>query len=279
MNIDFFGAKSPDAPTLLSLHGLEGSSNSHYMRGLALAASAGGWRAVAMNFRSCGGALNLLPRFYHSGETGDLDFVARRLADRFEGPLLLAGFSLGGNVLLKWLGEQGEGLPDNVKGAVAISTSFTPGESATALDSPRGFIYRRYLLASCKRKGLEMIRRHPGLIDSDRVRRARTFHEFDRWVTAPVHGFEDERDYYERSSSLRFIPRIRIPTLLLQSRDDPIVPARAYPHSHVEKSPWVRGVFSHQGGHVGFIEGKNPFAPEFWAEKCAVSFLSACMEA
>ncbi len=259
------------------MHGLEGSSHSHYMKGMARAAVEQGWRAVALNFRSCGGELNRLPRFYHSGETGDLDFAARQLSGRFEGPLLIAGFSLGGNVLLKWLGERGEALAEKISGAVAISASYAPGECATALDSPRGFIYRRHLLASCKRKGLEMARRHPGLIDPERVRRARTFYEFDRWVTAAVHGFADERDYYAESSSLRFLPRIRVPALLLNSRDDPIVPAHIYPDSAVAESPWLSGMFAPRGGHVGFVAGRNPLTPEFWAEKCAVSFLSACL--
>ncbi len=278
LDIDFLDAQSPESPTLLCVHGLEGSSHSHYMKGIARAAAARGWRPVALNFRSCGGGPNRLARFYHSGETGDIDFVARRLAERFEGPLLLAGFSLGGNVLLKWLGERGEALPEKVRGAVAISASFAPGESAALLDSPRGFIYRRRLLASCKRKGLELARRHPGLIDPERVRRSRTFYEFDRWVTAPVHGFADEREYYADSSCLRFIPRIRVRALLINSRDDPIVPAHTYPQSEVEESPWLRGAFLSEGGHVGFVGGGNPLAPQFWAENCAVSFLSKCME-
>ncbi len=277
LDIDFLDAQSPESPTLLCVHGLEGSSRSHYMKGIARAAAARGWRSVALNFRSCGGEPNRLPRFYHSGETGDIGFAARRLAERFEGPLLLAGFSLGGNVLLKWLGECGEALPEKVRGAVAISTSFAPGESATAIDSARGFIYRRHLLASCKRKGLALARRHPGLIDPERVRRSRTFYEFDRWVTAPVHGFRDELEYYADSSCLRFIPRIRVPALLINSRDDPIVPPHTYPQSEVEESPWLRGMFVSHGGHAGFVEGKNPFAPEYWAEKCAVSFLAACL--
>ncbi len=168
-------------------------------------------------------------------------------------------------------------MAEKVSGAVALSAAFAPGECATVLDSPRGFIYRRHLLTSCKRKGLELARRHPGLVDPERVRRSRTFYEFDRWVTAPVHGFADERDYYAYSSSLRFLSRIRVPALLLNSRDDPIVPAHVYPGSAVAESPWLHGIFSRQGGHVGFVAGRNPAAPEFWAEKCTVSFLSACL--
>ncbi|MEE9257416.1 MAG: alpha/beta fold hydrolase, partial [bacterium] len=266
------GPAASSAPTLLILHGLEGSSRSHYVRGLAGRAAAGGWRAAAMNFRSCGGEANRLPRLYHSGETDDLDFAAASLAERFGAPLVVVGFSLGGNVLLKWLGERRGEAPPELRGAAAVSASFAPGECAVRLDSLRGAIYRRHLLKSAQRKAEAFSRRHPGLIDPGRVRRARGFVEFDRWATAPIHGFRDETDYYADASSLRFIPEIKIPTLILSSRDDPIVSEKTFPAQAAGRSPWLRGVLLPSGGHCGFIEGRNPFGAGFWADGCVLSF-------
>lgn len=267
-----------EAPTLLLLHGLEGSSDSHYIRGLAAGASALGWCAAALNFRSCSGEPNRMPRLYHSAETGDLDFAARRLAGRVKGPLLIAGFSLGGNVLLKWLGERGEGLPPSLRGAAAVSASFEAGECARVIDRPGGAIYRRPLLSTLRAKCQELSARYPGIIDTERVRRARTFVEFDRWATAPVHGYADEREYYAAASSIEDIPEIRLPALILSARNDPIVPERSYPAEAVRTSPWLRGLFLPAGGHAGFIGGRNPAAPEYWGEGCVLSYLAACLE-
>ncbi|MEE9275027.1 MAG: alpha/beta fold hydrolase [bacterium] len=272
------GREGGSLPTLLALHGLEGSSDSFYIRGLAAGAAARGWRTAALNFRSCGGAPNRLPRLYHSGETGDLEYVVCRLSEGLEGPLLLAGFSLGGNVLLKWLGERGEGVPGHVLAAAAVSASFAPGACAAALDSPRGALYRRSFIHYLREKFREIGRRHPGVIDPEKVRRMRTFAELDRWFTAPLHGFADERDYYERASSLGDLPRIRVPTLLLSAADDPIVPSDVFPREAVAASPWLRGALLPTGGHIGFVEGRNPRAAGFWAEKRLLEFLAACLE-
>lgn len=255
---------------------MEGSSRSHYVQGLAGEAARRGWRAAALNFRSCSGEMNLRPRFYHSGETGDLDFVAARLIERLEGPLLLAGFSLGGNVLLKWLGEQGEGVPAAVRGAAAVSVPFAPGECARRLDSPGGAPFRWNLLSSLRAKCRRVARRHPGLLDPERVLRIRTIAEMDRWYTAPLHGFTDEEDYYARSSCLKYLPAIRVPALLLSAADDPIVPAACFPHAAVRGSAWLRGELLPAGGHVGFVGGTNPLAPEFWGERRAAGFLAGC---
>jgi len=273
LEVDFLDAEAPDAPTLLILHGLEGSSASHYARGAAARARALGWRAAALNFRSCGGAPNLRPRFYHCGETGDLAFAAERILERFDAPLALAGFSLGGSVLLRWLGERGEGVSPRVRGAVCVSASFQPGVCARALDSPAGWLYRRHLLGSAKRKAREFSERHPGLIKAKAARRARTFHEFDRAVIAPLYGFRDELDYYEKADCSPWLSRVRVKTLLLASEDDPIVPARVFPREEIEKSPWLTGVLSKRGGHVGFVSGRIVRSPGYWAEERAFAFL------
>lgn len=265
-------AGPPGAPMLLALHGLEGSSSAHYIRGLLKQAQLRGWRALALNFRSCSGDANRLLRSYHSGETADLGELvgrARREADR----IVIAGCSLGGNVLLKWLGEQGASVPREILAAAALSVPFDLAACARTLDS-RGFwrfVYRTRFLRTLKRKSLEKARMFPGRLDVQRIRRAPTLAEFDDAVTAAVHGFESAADYYAQSSSAQFIGSIRIPTLLLSALDDPFIPADCIPRGVPEcvtLETWP------QGGHLGFIEGP-PWWPRFYAERRAAEFLAA----
>ena len=260
-----------DAPLLLLLHGLEGSSSAHYIRGLLAQAEARHWRALALNFRGCSGDMNRLVRSYHSGETGDLGELVRRglvEADR----IVLAGCSLGGNVLVKWLGEQGASVPREIKAAVALSVPFDLALSARTLDGP-GFwrwVYRTRFLRTLKRKSLAKLKKFPGAADPDRVRRARTLFEFDDALTARVHGFGSAPDYYAQSSSRSFVERVRVPLLLLSAADDPFIPAQCIPR------PANRSVtleISPEGGHLGFVEGP-PWRPRFYAERRAVEFLA-----
>jgi len=260
------------APMLLALHGLEGSSSAHYIRGLLKQAQLRGWRALALNFRSCSGDANRLLRSYHSGETGDLGELvdrARREADR----IVVAGCSLGGNVLLKWLGEQGAGVPREIRAAAALSVPFDLAACARTLDS-RGFwrrVYRTRFLRTLKKKSLEKARLFPGKLDVPRIRQAPTLAEFDDVVTAAVHGFSSAADYYARSSSAGFIHSIRVPTLLLSALDDPFIPPECIPRAVpdcVTLEIWP------QGGHLGFVEGP-PWRPRFYAERRAAEFLSA----
>lgn len=269
---------APDnAPRLLILHGLEGTIHSHYVGGLMQEAHAHGWAADLLIFRSCGAEPNRALRFYHSGETSDLDAVVRRLiAHDPARPLVLAGVSLGGNVLLKWLGEQGENTPTPIRGAAVISVPFDLARGARRLD--RGFsrVYQAHFLRTLRHKALGKSARYPNAIDADVVRRARTLYEFDDLVTAPVHGFRDADDYYTQSSSLAWLARVRTPTLLLSARDDPFLPsevldevraiARTNPSLHIE--------FVERGGHVGFTAGTVPWRPFYYAEYRAVDFLA-----
>ena len=279
LDVDFLDADEPDAPTLLVLHGLEGSADSHYVRGAAARARALGWRTLALNYRSCSGEPNRNPRFYHCGETGDPGFVAGRILERFSGPLVLAGFSLGGNVLLKWLGERGDGVSARIRGAACISASINPAACAKVLDSVAGYFYRWHLLSSVKRKAERFVKLHPGLIDIEGVRRARTFHHFDRLVIAPLYGFRDELDYYEKADASPYLPHIRVKTLILAAEDDPIVPPHVFPHDQVAESDWLSGVLVKNGGHVGFVAGGNPRSPAYWAEERAFGFLDDCLRA
>lgn len=265
----------PGAPLLLVLHGLEGSARSHYVTGLLRAATVREWRGVALNFRSCSGELNRLPRFYHSGDTGDLDEVVRRLVEREPGVRLGAvGVSLGGNVLVKWLGERGDGAPRQLVGAVGISVPFDLAACARVLD--RGFrraVYTANFMRTLRRKVSLKARVHPGFVDAAAARRARTFAEYDRAVTAPLHGFAGAEDYWRRASSGPYVAGIRRPTLLINALDDPFVPPESLPDP-AALPPGVRAEFSPHGGHAGFLEGRWPWRVAAWAERRAVEFLA-----
>ena len=265
-----------DSPLLLALHGLEGSSSAHYVRGLLAQARSRGWRALALNFRGCSGDMNRLVRSYHSGETGDLGELVRRARSESD-RIAIAGFSLGGNVLVKWLGEQGASAPREIRAAAALSVPFDLAVCAQTLDGP-GFwrwVYRTRFLRSLKRKSIEKLGKFPGAADLQRVRRARTLVEFDDALTARLHGFEGATDYYAQSSSAPFVERVRVPLLLLSAEDDPFVPARCIPRP---ANPLVEAEIPAKGGHLGFVEGP-PWSPRFYAERRAAEFLAGYLEA
>jgi hypothetical protein len=257
---------------VLVLHGLEGSSRSHYVVGLLRQARARGWRGVAMHFRSCSGELNRQPRLYHSGETGDLAAVVDRLVRREpEVRLGAVGTSLGGNVLLKWLGEQGDGAPAQLRAAVGVSVPFDLASCARRLD--RGLhraLYAANFLSTMRRKVRDKARMFPAFVDVEAAWRARTFAEYDRVVTAPLGGFADEVDYWRRASSGPYLAAIRRPTLLISALDDPMVPAESLPDP-AGLPAHVRAEFVPHGGHAGFLEG--PWAATSWAERRALDFI------
>lgn len=265
----------PGLPLLLILHGLEGSARSHYVTGLLREASARRWRGVALNFRSCSGEPNRLPRFYHSGETGDLEQVVGLLTEREPSLRIGAvGVSIGGNALLKWLGERELDVPKQVIGAVAISVPFDLAASVRVLDEGlRRAVYTTSFLRSLKAKVRAKARTHADFVDVRAVMRARTLAEYDRAVTAPLHGFADELDYWTRSSSVPLLGRIRRPTLLVNALDDPFVPAVSLPDP-ARLPSWVVAEFVPRGGHVGFVEGRWPWRVTSWAERRAVAFLA-----
>lgn len=271
---------SDGAPRLLILHGLEGTVRSHYAGGLLHEAHRRGWAADLLIFRSCGDEPNRALRFYHSGETSDVDAVVRRLiADDPTRPLLIAGVSLGGNVLLKWLGEQGDRAPHQLRGAAAISVPFDLARGSRHLD--RGFsrFYQAHFLRSLRLKAIGKSAHYPQALSPEVVRRARTLYDFDDLVTAPVHGFRDADDYYARSSSLHFLASIRTPTLLLSARDDPFLPAQVLDEVReiARSNSLLQLEFVERGGHVGFISGTIPWRPFYYAEWRVAEFLGAAL--
>ncbi|HEY9397130.1 MAG TPA: hydrolase [Burkholderiales bacterium] len=247
-----------DAPLLVLFHGLEGGSRSHYSRAMMQAAHGRGWRLLLPHFRGCGGEANRLPRAYHSGDTVEAEWILRKAFERAAGRSLYAmGVSLGGNVLLKWLGEQGEAASRIVRAAAAISAPLDLMAAGNALE--RGFnrIYARMFLATMVAKSMDIIARFPGLFDAERAAHARTLREFDDAVTAPLHGFADVADYWTRASSKPLLRDIRVRTLVLNARNDPFMPAQHLPERH-EASATVTLEFPATGGHVGFLSGSFP---------------------
>lgn len=268
---------------VLLLHGLEGSSYSVYVQGLLAEIARRGWRATALNFRSCARdpenlsrmIWNRRPRLYHSGETEDLDFLIRTLSAREPGvPLAAVGVSLGGNVLLKWLGEHPE--EPLLSAAVALSAPFDLAAGARLLERRIGRIYAESFLRTLRGKAIETARRFPeaaARIDVEASRRARTLREFDDAANAPLHGFRDAADYYEKASSLGFLGRIRAPTLCVSAEDDPFLPAEVLPRARAAASPSVELVTTRAGGHIGFVGGGLPGKARYWAEALAVGWL------
>lgn len=258
-----------DAPWLVVLHGLEGSSDAGYVASILRGAHERGWGALALNFRSCSGEPNRLARFYHSGETGDFAEAIRRIQPLTTGPILGVGFSLGGNVLLRHLEEEGEASP--LHAAAAISVPYDLAVCADAIDRGKGLvsIYRAMFLRTLRIKALEKARCHPGSLDPEAVVRARGIVEFDDAVTAPLHGFSSAGAYYDACSSGPRLDEIRRPTLCISAADDPMVPAACLPRAG---SRYVSMFVTPRGGHVGFVAG-SVARPRFWAEEEALRFL------
>jgi predicted alpha/beta-fold hydrolase len=279
VDLDWLDAPA-GTPLLLVLHGLEGSARSHYVAGLVRRAASAGWRAVAVHFRSCSGENNRLRRFYHAGDTGDLDEVLRALVAREPRVVMGAvGVSIGGNVLLKWLGEQEEAVPPHLVAAATISVPFNLVPCAKALDTGLcRVLYTSSFMRTFKAKLREKARRYPGFVDVRAALRARTFAEYDRVVTAPLGGFTDAMDYWVRASSAPWLSRVRRPALLLNALDDPFVPLQALPDPRT-LPPWIVTEFPRHGGHVGFIEGRWPWAADSWAERRAMEFLASIIDA
>jgi len=248
----------PDRPWVVLFHGLEGSSDSPYARTLMHRVAARGWRGTVVNFRGCSGEPNRLPRAYHSGDSAEVDWLLRRLRPLAgEAPLYATGVSLGGNALLKWLGERGDEAHAIVSRAAAVSAPLDLMAAGEALGRGFSLLYAKHFLATMKRRAVAKHERFPGIFDLERMRRSKTLREFDDVVTAPLHGYSDTDDYWTRASSKPLLVRISVPTLVLNARDDPFLPEAALP-ARGEVSRAVTVEFPSRGGHVGFVSGPFP---------------------
>ena len=260
--------------TLVVFHGLESDAQSRYVRGLMAAATARGWHGIAPHFRGCSGTLNRMPRFYHSGDSDEVDWILRRVAAEADDamPIVAAGISLGGNMLLKWLGEQGADAPKLVRAAAAVSAPIDLVAGGWQLG--RGFnrFYTWMFLRTLKAKSRAKLDQHADLFDRRRMNAARTLYQFDDVVTAPVHGFRDADDYWLRASSKSQLTRIATPTLILNARNDPFLPSSALPTT-ADVSASVTLEQPDEGGHVGFVDA-GPDGVE-WMPRRVVRFLDA----
>jgi uncharacterized protein len=246
-----------DAPLVALFHGLEGSSGSHYAGAFARELGRRGWRGAVAHFRGCSGEPNRLPRAYHSGDAEEVRWILRRFAAESRGtPLFAAGVSLGGNALLKWLGEDADA-KRLIAAAAAVSAPLDLMAAGETLGRGFNLVYTHAFLATMRKKAEEKLARFPGLFDGEAMRRARTLREFDDVVTAPLHGFRDTDDYWTRASSKPLLRRIQVPTLVLNARNDPFLPEAALPGPS-EVSGAVRLELTEEGGHAAFVSPPFP---------------------
>lgn len=259
-------------PIVIHLHGLEGNARRGYACEAYRQLAMWGIRAVGMNYRSCSGEINRTPRFYHAGATDDIRLVYDHLEQKFPGVAKgMMGVSLGGNMLLKLLGEWGTAAPQSLKAAVAISPPFDMVASSRKFLKFPGTFYGRRFLRYLNRKVLAKREMLEPLIDVERVLESKTLVDFDEYGTAPLGGFAGAEDYYRRNGSGQFLPQIARPTLILRSQDDPLMDPADIPYELTRDHPYLRGMFPKFGGHVGFLNGKG--MDRYWAEGQAARYL------
>jgi predicted alpha/beta-fold hydrolase len=276
IDLDWCDSGAADSKLLVVFHGLEGCSRSHYALSLMAMAQQRGWRGVVPHFRGCGGELNRLPRAYHSGDSAEIDWILRRLkANHPRAEIYAVGVSLGGNMLLKWLGETGSDAGAIVESAATVSVPVDLNAAASVLDiGPRRAIYTRSFIESLKPKILAKITTHKLEIDPQAVFACSTFRQIDDLYTAPIHGFKDADDYWLRSSSKPWLKRIQIPTLLINARNDPFLPPSALP-TDAEVSASVTLEFPDSGGHVGFVAGTFPGSLDWLPQRIDLFFAAS----
>lgn len=269
--IDLDWSESGNGPIVIVLHGLEGSSDSPYARGIMRAIEQRGWRGVVMHFRGCSGEPNRLARSYHSGDTGDLSYFVNTLRRREpRTPLATIGFSLGGNVLLKWLGKAGGAAP--LRAAVAVSVPYVLRNAADRLNHGFSRLYQWQLLRSLRNSVAEKRNRIKLPLKIRDLSTLSSFRDFDEHVTAPLHGFDSADHYYTVSSSRQYLRGITVPTLLLHARDDPFMSEKAIPGQN-ELSESATLEVSVHGGHVGFVAGAYPWHARYWLDERIPTYL------
>lgn len=261
------------SPVLLALHGLEGSSSAHYMRGLAHKAWHAGFSVILLNQRNCGGTESLAEGLYHSGLTADADHVISEISrtDSVE-RVVVAGYSLGGNLALKLAGDHGANPPRQLAGICAVSPVIELEACVRALERGQNAVYQWNFVRGLKARMRRKARCHPGRFPLAPLRRIRTVREFDEVYTAPYFGFRDASDYYHRASAMRVIDRIRVPTLIITAEDDPFVPPHPFDDPRVTGNPNIQVVVTRHGGHCGFLAQPMNGDDGYWAESRIVEF-------
>ena len=269
-------------PTLLALHGLNGSSDAHYMRGLAAKAYARGMNVLRLNQRNCGGTEHLSAGLFHSGLTADAAFVVRELVEVDDLPSIgVAGYSLGGNLALKLAGEYGDRAPKPLRAFCAVSPIIEIGSCVRALERPENRLYQWNFVKDLKARMRRKFRSWPGRYDPSLLDAIHTVREFDDAYTAPHFGFNGADDYYRRASAMRVVDRIRVPTLIITAKDDPFVPSDSFSEPELTANGHVTTIVCEHGGHCGFVGPPSAGADGYWAEDRIVEFVersssSAC---
>ena len=260
--------------TLILLHGLEGSSMAHYMRGISEKAWAAGWNVVRLNQRNCGGTERLSRGLYHSGLTHDVHFVMRELLQRDGVPAVaVAGYSLGGNLALKLAGELGDAAPEGLAAVCAVSPTMDLAVCVKALERRSNIPYEWNFVRNLKGRMRRKAAAFPGSFSLDPLKRIWTVRQFDEAYTAPHHGFRDASDYYYRASAMRVIDRIRVPALIIAAEDDPFVPASTFRDPAVTSNPNITVVLTPHGGHCAYVERGDGSYDGYWAEREIVRFI------
>ena len=266
---------SADCPLVIFFHGLEGGSSSHYILSTINTLRKYHWRSAVIHFRGCSGIPNRLSRAYHAGDSTEIDWMLQRITDQMQTintpqSVYVVGVSLGGNALLKWLGERGEQAKKLVSGVATVSVPLDLAAAGSALDIGFNQVYTRHFLNTLKYKALDKLEQFPGLFDAQALKKCTSIYDFDNLVTAPLHGFRDTDEYWRLSSSKQWLGHIQVPTLVINARNDPFMPASVLP-SQQDVSPAVTLEFPQEGGHAGFIQG--PFPGKLnWLPKRILSF-------
>ncbi|UJP05693.1 MAG: alpha/beta fold hydrolase [Nitrosomonas sp.] len=276
--VDVDWADGPDdAPLVVFFHGLEGDSSSHYILSTINLLQQHRWRSAVIHFRGCSGTPNRLARAYHAGDSSEIDWMLRRIHREYaaQQPVHVIGVSLGGNALLKWIGESGEHAARIVAGAATVSVPLDLAAAGAALDIGFNQVYSQHFLVSLKRKALQKQAQFPGLLNQAALGKCRTIYQFDNIVTAPLHGFRDTDEYWRISSSKQWLPHIRVPTLVVNARNDPFVPAASLPAAH-QVSSAVHLEFPQQGGHAGFMQGPFPGKLDWLPQRVLSFFYHEC---
>jgi predicted alpha/beta-fold hydrolase len=260
------------SPTVVFVHGLEGCADSHYMLGLASKAWKAGFNVIRLNQRNCGGTEHLTPTLYHGGLSRDVRAVVDELASR-DGmtAIWVAGYSMGGNLILRMAGENEHG-NSSLKGVVAVSPNIDPDACVTALEQPGNRVYHHYFLTSLKARILRKAALFPGKYDLGRLPHIRTLRQFDQAFTAPDGGYSSAEDYYEQTGARHVLERIRVPALIITAQDDPFVPYRMFKDA-VVGNPAIQFVAPEHGGHCGFLQRAQPHEDRYWAENRLLEFL------